>query len=797
MLRNYITIALRTLLRNRAYASINVVGLALGIACGLLIFTLVTYHFSFDTFHADASRTYRIYTEFKRDGGSMKTPGAPNPLGKAVRNDFTFAEKVARVNLHDNQLISIVSGKEVKKFREQEGVAFAEPAFFDIFNFPLVQGSHKTALTEPNTAIVTEKIARKCFGNANPVGKTIRLDNKTDFRITGILRDLPKNTDRRTEIYLSYPTLTSHFEWMKQDMEEWGDVSSDDNVFVLLKPAVSVATVEKALAGMVKKYRPGRDAQTTRYHLQPLGDVHFNPELNGFVEKKNLWALALIGVFLIVTACVNFVNLATAQALNRSKEVGVRKVLGSLPAQLFWQFIAETALITAVAVLLAYGLAHLALPYLNQLFETQMGINPFADWSLLAFTAILTVLVVFLSGSYPGLILAGFEPVLALKGKMTQRNVGGFPVRRMLVVAQFAIAQMLIIGTIVIASQMRFSKQSDLGFNKDAIVMLPVPTADKVKMNTLKTRLAQLAGVEKVSLCYQAPASNNYSESSLKFDTRPESEQFSINRKAADADYLATFNLKLVAGRNIFPSDTVREFLLNETAVRMLNVKNPQEIIGKYMEINGRKAPVVGVVRDFHNLSFHEKVQPVCIMSSTDNYDNCAVKISLGNVKPTLAGLEKIWNEAYPEYVYESQFLDERIAGFYEMEAIMLNLIQAFAGIAILIGCLGLYGLVSFMAVQKTKEIGIRKVLGASIGSLLWLFGREFSRLIVIAFIIAAPVAWYVMNGWLQDFQYRIEIGAGIFVLAIASTFVVAVLTVGYRSVRAALANPVKSLRSE
>ena len=548
---------------------------------------------------------------------------------------------------------------------------------------------------------------------------------------------------------------------------------------------------------MVKKYRPGRDAETTRYHLQPLGDVHFNPELNGFVEKKNLWALALIGVFLIVTACVNFVNLATAQALNRSKEVGVRKVLGSLPAQLFWQFIAETALITAVAVLLAYGLAHLALPYLNQLFETQMGINPFADWSLLAFTAILTVLVVFLSGSYPGLILAGFEPVLALKGKMTQRNVGGFPVRRVLVVAQFAIAQMLIIGTIVIASQMRFSKQSDLGFNKDAIVMLPVPTTDKVKMNTLKTRLAQLAGVEKVSLCYQAPASDNYSESSLKFDTRTEPEQFSINRKAADADYLATFNLKLVAGRNIFPSDTVREFLLNETAVRMLGIKNPQEIIGKYLKTNGRKAPVVGVVRDFHNLSFHEKVQPVCIMSSTDNYDNCAVKISLGNVKPTLAGLEKIWNEAYPEYVYESQFLDERIAGFYEMEAIMLNLIQAFAGIAILIGCLGLYGLVSFMAVQKTKEIGIRKVLGASIGSLLWLFGREFSRLIVIAFIIAAPVAWYVMNGWLQDFQYRIEIGAGIFVLAIASTFVVAVLTVGYRSVRAALANPVKSLRSE
>jgi putative ABC transport system permease protein len=359
---------------------------------------------------------------------------------------------------------------------------------------------------------------------------------------------------------------------------------------------------------------------------------------------------------------------------------------------------------------------------------------------------------------------------------------------------------MLIIGTIVIANQMNFAKKTDLGFNKDAIVMMPIPVNDstgKVKMETLKNKFLQVAGVQKVTFCMQAPASQSNNTTSMRFDNRPQDEKWDVNSKDADADYLPTFHLSLVAGRNIYPSDTVREFLVNETLVKKLNLKSAADIINKRVTIGGKTAPVVGVVKDFYNYSFRTDIAAVAIFSNYQNYYNCAVKIDLANTKATLTSFEKIWNQEYPEYVFSSQFLDERIAQFYELDDTMLKLIEAFAGIAIFIGCLGLYGLVSFMAVRKTKEIGVRKVLGASIQNILWLFGKEFTRLLLIAFLISAPLAWWAMHVYLQDFKYRTPLGAGIFALAILSTFAVAALTVGYRSIRAALTNPVKSLRSE
>jgi putative ABC transport system permease protein len=346
---------------------------------------------------------------------------------------------------------------------------------------------------------------------------------------------------------------------------------------------------------------------------------------------------------------------------------------------------------------------------------------------------------------------------------------------------------------------MRFSKESDLGFNKEAIVMLPVPVKDPARQSTLRSRIEQVAGVSMGSFCYQAPASNSNNNTGLRYDTRTEDEVFSVNMKAADDQYLATFGLKLVAGRSIAKSDTVREFVINETLVRKLNVKSPQEVIGKQLSINGGTitAPIVGVVKDFYNYSFRTDISPVCIMSDVNRYQNYALKVNTAQLSPTLKAIENLWNDTYPEFVYRYEFLDERIADFYALDDIMLQLIQFFAGIAIFIGCLGLYGLISFMAIQKTKEIGVRKVLGASVENILWLFGKEFMRLVFIAFMVAAPLAWWVMNKWLSEFKYKIEIGPGIFTLAIAATLLIAALTVGYRSLRAALMNPVKSLRSE
>jgi putative ABC transport system permease protein len=496
MLRNYFKIAVRNLERNKAYALINVMCLALGITCAILIFSLVSYHLSFDTFHSRKDRIYRITTEFHQEGIS-RGADVPQPIGKAFSDDYTFAEKVAMVYSNSDLLVSIPSSEGSKKF--EENIAFAEREFFDILDFPLIKGDRNTILTEPNTAIITQRIAEKFFGEQNPINQIIRVQNKWDFRITGVLQDLPVNTDRRDEIYLSYSNLKDYNSWLAGD--SWKGVTGGMNCFVLLKPDVLPSDIDKAFRELSEKYYNERDAKIYQFKLQHIPDIHFNAELGGYVAKKNLWALSLIGLFLIITACVNFINVATAQALHRSKEIGVRKVLGSQRSQLFWQFMAETALITMLALVFAFALTQLALPYVNQLLDVHLRIDIFQDIYLLTFLPILMLVVILLSGSYPGLVLAGFQPVLALKGRLSQKHVGGFSLRRGLVVTQFAISQLLIVGTIVIANQMRYSRQADMGFRKDAIVMFPVPESEKSTISALNSEISRIAGIEKVSFC--------------------------------------------------------------------------------------------------------------------------------------------------------------------------------------------------------------------------------------------------------------------------------------------------------
>ena len=797
MLVNYLKIAFRNLSRNKTYVSINVVGLALSISCCILIFTMVRHHLSFDNFHRNPERIYRIVTEMHRDNIGYNS-SVPAPLGKVFRDDYSFDEKVARVVAFEQPLISVKNGIDFKKIKEENGVAFAETAFFDIFNFPLLQGNIKTVLEKPNTAILTEKMAQKYFGTTDAIGKQFLLDNKITLTVSGILKNLPENTDINNEIFASYITLKQYNDNLASE-DSWGGINSAMKCYVLLRPNITVAQVEKVFSNYVKKFRP-TSKNVHHYKLQPLADVHFNAQYGGVMEIRNLWILSIIALFLIISACVNFINLSTAQALKRSKEIGVRKVLGGQKWQFFWQFISETALIVVLGIGLAVFFSSLSLPFINDFFETQIYTNLFLDYHLAMFILALGIFVTFLSGSYPGLILATFQPVVALRGKLSQQQIGGFNIRRGLIITQFAISQVLIIGIMVIISQMKYANQSDLGFDKNAIVMVPIGVdSTHVKMKTLKDEISKIAGVEKISICYQAPASEMAWNTSIQFDHQDEEVNFRTNIKAADDAYVSTFGLKIIAGRNILPSDTVKEYVVNESFIKKLNIAKPENALGKNIALDGGSlnGSIVGVVKDFHNGSFHEDISAVAITTYKDDYSNYGIKINQANAKKILLTIEQLWLAKHPNQLFDYHFLDDNIAQFYQTEERFLKLIQLFSIMAIFIGCIGLYGLVSFMVVQKTKEIGIRKVLGSSLSQILWIFGKEFTKLIFIAFVIATPIAWYFMNKWLENFKYQIKITPIFFIIAIFVSIVVAVITVSYQAIRAALMNPVKSLKTE
>src|SRR6185312_8541780 len=535
MLLNYIKLAWRNLIRNGSYTAINILGLSSGIACAILIFSLISWQLSFDRFHPDAGRVYRVVTEFHQESVEYQR-GTPQPFGRAFLHEFAYADAAARICQYRNALITLPFEKDVRKFQEEEGIAFADPSFFDIFRFPLVEGAPGPQLTEPNTALITQKLAAKYFGSEDPVGKTIRFDNRLDFRVTGVLRDIPDNTDERQEIYCSYSNLKDQDPFFASD-SSWGTVRSGMQFFIRLKPGVSAAFVQDRLPVILKKYDP-TDWPTTIFKLQPLSDIHFNGKFNGPANLGYLWALGLIGVFLVVTACVNFINLATARALNRAKEVGMRKVMGGLRSQLFWQFILETALLVIFSFGMAIGIAMVTLPALNDLIGSRMNLGIFTYSGTIAFLFLLLGAVVFLAGSYPGLVLSRFRPIIALKGKLSQRQAGGFPVRRILVVTQFAISQLLIIGTIVIAAQMQYTRTTDLGFIKDGVILLPLPRPDPVKMKTLAAGVATVPGAGEISLCSAAPASGSNSLESFTYDNRPKEEPWSVNMKFGDDRYI-------------------------------------------------------------------------------------------------------------------------------------------------------------------------------------------------------------------------------------------------------------------
>ncbi|MDN5285798.1 MAG: macrolide transporter ATP-binding/permease protein [Mucilaginibacter sp.] len=814
MFRNYLKIAWRHLVRNKSYTTINVIGMAVGIAVCMMIFIIIQYQTSFDNFHSKKDRIYRVLTEHHHAESANISYGKdiPFPMPLVLKTAFPQIEQVAPIFASQNDQLQVldVNGAAVKNFKEPSGVFYTGPSFFKIFNFPLLAGSY-ASLKDPNNVLLTKEVAEKYFGDwKTAIGKTIKLqtggymfEHGTDvLKVSGILATIPANTDLQLKIVVAFGTgFTGDYLSKSTD---WAGTVSNFGCYVLLPPNVTADNFNQQLRAYSRKTEsPGNKDS---HIIQSLSAVHYDTQVGDYSNKtishQLLNVLWLIAAFILLIACVNFINLSTAQAVNRAKEIGIRKVLGSNKSQLQTQFIVETFLIVTSAVMLAAIITIFALPYVSRLLELSLSFNILCNPALILFLLTVTIIVTALAGFYPAIVLSHFNPVNALQRKLTASPANGISLRRGLVVFQFIIAQVLIIGTLVIVKQMNYFTDQPLGFDKDAIVNVPfrVDSLRMSRLDYLKNQLLSVNGVQAVSYSSNTPVEDvNDTWSTIKFNHAIKETDFKAITKFADDGYVPAYKLTLIAGRNLQPSNMTKEFLVNESFVKSLGLKKPEDILNKEISIwdDKIKCSVVGVLKDFNDRSFRHDLAPLLVTTNVTMYNQAGIKLATTNIASTLQSVKQIFEKTFPDFVYEYKFLDDKIASFYKQENQLSALYKIFAAIAIFLSCLGLYGLASFMAVQRIKEVGIRKVLGATAGSIVYLFSKEFIILIAIAFAIATPIAWYYMHQWLQDYAYRINISWWLFAAGGLAATTIALATISFQAVKAAKANPVKSLRSE
>lgn len=800
MLQNYLKTALRNLWRKKGSTLINISGLSLGIAGSVIISLIIFHHTSFDDFHSKGDRIYRVVWKSKGNDGDRFNGGIPNVLPAAFKNDFPEAEEVVFTSYRSGTLVTIPQGanEPAKKYTERKGVVYTEPSFFRVFDRRVLVGDPIKGLDEPNEVVISKGLALKYFNREDVIGEIVRHDN-IDYKITAVVEDAPSNTDFPFDLFLSYSTIQKKSE----ENGGWNSVWSDEQCYFLLKEGETTASMEARFPEFAKKYL-GEDAERTSYSVQPMSTIHSDDRYGNYnyntVTAKQLTTWLVIAVFLVVTACINFVNLATAEAIKRSKEVGIRKSLGSSRAQLIAQFLGETGLVTVFSVVLAVGLTWLGLRYLNPFLGESLSLND--NPVIWTYLGVITVVVSLLSGLYPSFVVSAFNPVLALKNAMATKSSSGYNLRRGLVVVQFFISQVFIIGTLVLINQMEYLNRKDLGFSKDAIVNIPIPDQEtpagadqgNSKMRTLREQVAALSGVVNASVNSTPPSSN--SVAGTRFRIEGKDEDFRTQVKEVDGHYAEVFRLTTLVGEGLKDLDTAQGFVINEKAAEVTGY-SPTEIIGKQINMWGKRLPVVGVLKNFHTVSLSEPIRPVVLLNRIRGYQNLSVKLNASDMQSTIKEIEKYWAAAYPDAVFSFRFMDEEIRSFYETEQRTSVLLGVFASLAIFIGCLGLFGLATFMANQKTKEIGIRKVLGATVSSIVMIFSKEFALLILGGFVFAVPVAWYFLNEFLSGFEYKVELGPAVFLIGMGLSILIAFVTVGYRSFRAATVNPVDSLKCE
>lgn len=822
MIRNYFKTAWRNFWKNKTFSFINIAGLAIGISAALVIYLIVQFEFSYDTFWKDKSRVYRVVTDMTFPGGSVfKNSGVEIPLPVAARNEMTGIETLTHfITANDPKVTVPVAGsKSPAVFKHQKGIMYADEFYFSMFQYNWLAGSPQAALKDPSQVVLTEDRAKSYFGNIpfeNMIGRQINYEDSIQTIVTGIVKQLPdKATDFRFDEFISISTIFNTNLKNQYVVDEWNSVNSNSQLFIKLSPGTKPGEVQAQFAALRNKYRSkeNNEKDDTKHLLQPLSDIHFNADYGDLshrrAHKPTLYGLMAVAVFLLLLGCINFINLTTAQSSQRAKEIGIRKTLGSSKATLALQFLSEIFLLTLIATIVSIAVTPWLLKIFSDFIPPEINFSSVNQPHVWIFLALLVVVMTLISGFYPSWILTKFQPVTVLKNQLHPGASQGRKawLRKSLTVAQFVIAQFLVIATLVVSKQISYSLNKDLGYKKDAIVYFYTPhnfysNKKDDRRFALLEKIKSIPAVKEISLGGEAPAHSGAVSSTFKINTGKNEIELMVETINADPAYFDIYGLKLLSGKFPDKSDTAKEYIINETYAKALGFSNPADAIGKFVNRGSFSLPIVGVLKDFHTKSTHSKIGPLIYSSSDRNSYMMHIALasqenSPGLWKKTLGLIEKEYKKLYPDDEFQYNFFDETIAAFYKKEQDVKSLLNWSAGLCIFISCLGLLGLVIYTTNTRVKEIGIRKVLGASVTQIVTLLSKDLISLVMVAFLIAAPLSWLAMNKWLQDFAYRTNISWWVFAACGISMLVLAFFILGIRTVKAAMANPVKSLRTE
>jgi putative ABC transport system permease protein len=809
MIRNYLKIAFRNLTKYKFISFINLFGLTVGLTCCLLIFIFILHEVSYDKYQPNAERVYRVTRSFNNSetgAVSLNLSTVAPPFGPLLQNDFKEIENMTRLLQNGNIAI-----RYKDKMVNESNAYFADDKFFDFFKVDVLKGNPQRSLTDPYSVMMTDETAKKYFGNEDPMNKVIMMNfgNYYSFKVTGIYKPFPSNTHFHPDLMISFNTLNDTALYGADNLRtNWGNNSFF--TYIRLPEGYKPERLEAQFPAFLNRHMDEggavKPSQWTALALQKLTDIHLRSHTDAEAEENGdinrVYIFSAIALFILLIACINYMNLSTARSTLRAKEIGIRKTVGAQRKEIIAQFLSESVMVSWIAMLLAFGFAKLLIPWLNQVSGQELSISSILKWYIMLPVLVVPFFVGILSGIYPALFMSSFQPVKVLKGFL---KTGGANIsfRKVLVTVQFAISIILIICTAIVFSQMKYMQNKALGFDKEQIITVPYVTALNDKYDAFRNELLANSNIKNLGRSSRIPTGRllDAQGASMRGGDTMAPVNADIKNVSADQDFIATYGIKLIAGRGFsrdFGSDT-SAFLINESAVSVLGLKTNEDAIGKDFGYGERKGKIIGVINDFHFESLHQKIVPLVLLvpKNLNNFGRISIKVAGANTTAALAHLEKTWKSFLPETPYQYNFLDDNFARLYKAEERQKTLFTTFACIAIFIACLGLFGLSAFAISQRIKEIGIRKILGADVSTIVALLSKDFLKLVILSAIIAFPIAWFAMNKWLQDFAYRIDMPWWIFIVAGLIAAIIALLTISIQAIKAAVANPVKSLRTE